>query len=321
MNTCKICNSYDEHKTYVVPEMMFGFPDNFQYFECANCGCLQIIDIPVNLAKYYPSNYYSYSKPNPVRRGWIKLFLKRQRLNYFLTGEKNLLGYILTKKYGPPELPFWVRQAELQWYYDILDVGSGAGSLLCSLRDEGFCKLTGVDPFIEEDIFYKNKVRIYKKHVSKLDGHFEFIMLNHSFEHIEDPLSLLRDLRRIIKPNRFILIRVPTVSSFAWRQYGTNWVQLDAPRHFFLHSLRSMEILAEHAGLAIDKIDYDSTDLQFWGSEQYIRNIPFTDTRSYFENPGNSIFSQDDIMRFQERAKELNMSNAGDQACFYMKKI
>jgi len=39
-------------------------------------------------------------------------------------------------------------------------------------------------------------------------------------------------------PGGWCVIRIPTVSSFAWEHYREQWVQLDAPRHFFLHKVR-----------------------------------------------------------------------------------
>ena len=48
--------------TYVVREMMYGFKDEFDYFECGNCGCLQIEQIPDDLSKYYPENYWQFEE-------------------------------------------------------------------------------------------------------------------------------------------------------------------------------------------------------------------------------------------------------------------
>lgn len=47
---------------HILPEMMFGFGEEFAYFECSKCGCLQISEIPVDISKYYPSDYYSFSQ-------------------------------------------------------------------------------------------------------------------------------------------------------------------------------------------------------------------------------------------------------------------
>ena len=117
-----------------------------------------------------------------------------------------------------------------------------------------------------------------------------------------------------------ILVRVPLVSSYAWEKYAVAWVQLDAPRHFFLHSPRSLARAAEQAGLRIVQVTYDSTDFQFWGSEQYLRDIPLLGKGSYGQGLEGSIFSPEEIQRYRTLADELNANERGDQAAFYLKR-
>ena len=60
-----------------IKEMIFGFRDEFTYFECSKCGCLQIMQIPRNMGKYYPSNYYSFKKldnqNNFIKKYWKEI--------------------------------------------------------------------------------------------------------------------------------------------------------------------------------------------------------------------------------------------------------
>lgn len=60
---CRICGTEAEHKEYHVKEMFFGTGEEFTYFECEQCQCMQIAAIPDNLGDYYGSGYYSFSKP------------------------------------------------------------------------------------------------------------------------------------------------------------------------------------------------------------------------------------------------------------------
>lgn len=60
MMKCRICGNNKNNKIYQVKEMMFGFRDKFDYFQCATCNCLQISEIPCEISKYYPDNYYSF---------------------------------------------------------------------------------------------------------------------------------------------------------------------------------------------------------------------------------------------------------------------
>jgi hypothetical protein len=97
-------------------------------------------------------------------------------------------------------------------------------------------------------------------------------------------------------------------------------VQLDAPRHFYVHSVESVKMLAERAGFELETVGYDSTAFQFWASEQYALDIPLYDTRSYLVSPKKSIFSKAQIATFEKRAIELNDAKLGDQAAFYLRK-
>ena len=81
-----------------------------------------------------------------------------------------------------------------------------------------------------------------------------------------------------------------------------------------------MELLAEHAGFEIESVEFDSGILQFWGSEQYIQDIPLSDSKSYKNGIDDSIFSEDDIKNFRMKARELNKTKEGDQACFLLRK-
>ena len=125
---------------------------------------------------------------------------------------------------------------------------------------------------------------------------------------------------RLLKPEGVALVRIPVADSWAWRHYGADWVQLDPPRHLFLHTRRSMDLLAAAAGLKVERVVHDSTAFQFWGSEQYRRGIPLQDPRSYARNPRASAFSAGEIRTFEARAAELNACGEGDQACFYLRR-
>ena len=46
---CRICENTEHNTTYEVREMMLGLRDMHTYFECANCGCLQIANVPENI--------------------------------------------------------------------------------------------------------------------------------------------------------------------------------------------------------------------------------------------------------------------------------
>ncbi len=314
-NVCKICNNSSNNKVHKAREMMFGLKEEFEYLECGNCSCLQLISIPESLAKYYPENYYSYHNKGEdhfIQKSLLKSLkrsFKSKTLNSYLKGN-SLLGSFVNSKYKS-YYP-WIKQGELNQNSNILDLGCGKGELLLRMYNDGFRKLNGADPFIEKDINYNCGITIHKKSIDQVQGPYDLVMMHHAFEHMENPAWVLEKINNVLSKNGKVIIRIPVAGSYAWRKYYTNWVQLDAPRHIFIHSIQSMKLLCAQTGFELSDVIYDSYELQFSGSEMYLRDIPLTSEKK--------IFSQEQIDQFNQWSRELNKINDGDAACFYLTK-
>ena len=94
--SCRICKNKDNHSYYTAKEMMYGYRETFNYFQCGNCKCLQIVDIIDDMSKYYPSNYYSFSKYSGKDflgfSGWIK----KKRYDYTIINDSIFKKIFLT---------------------------------------------------------------------------------------------------------------------------------------------------------------------------------------------------------------------------------
>jgi len=319
MSACRICGNRRDNRDFVLTEKMFGTGDAFDYFQCADCGCLQIADLPDRVNDLYGNGYYSFAPPKSLFDNPLKAGLKRLRTRCALAG-KSLLPALFLKLYPPPEYFEWLRRTGARRRSAILDVGCGGGDLLVRLRKDGFENLTGVDPHIAADTVYDNGVVIYKKRVSEVTGPFDVIMLHHSFEHMPDPVGVMGELQRIASAHGHLVIRVPVATAQVWHDYGADWVQLDAPRHFFLHTEKSMTAIARRSGFRVEEIVYDSDAFQFWGSEQYRQGIALGAPNSLANGLRGSIFTKEQIAAYQSAAEALNRQGKGDQACFYLRK-
>jgi hypothetical protein len=173
---------------------------------------------------------------------------------------------------------------------------------------------------LNQDIEFRPGAWVHKSDISNQTGKWDFILFNHSLEHMIDPFTPLMEARQRLESNGHCIVRIPVSSSHAWETYGIHWAALDAPRHLFLHSHDSMRILAEKTGFKISGEVQDSDTFQFWASEQAKQGITQRGERSWATSPDQSIFTRDQINSFKAQAKELNRNGRGDQTGFILKK-
>jgi SAM-dependent methyltransferase len=302
--------------------MRLGTREQFKYLECSNCGCLQILDPPTDLSKYYPSTYGPFEgHRNAAPDSLLMRWARRKRAEYALSG-KCLFGRLIALAKPIPWFYDQLRRCGEHLNSRILDLGCGGGSLLTSLYRDGFRCLLGVDAFVpQENIQGIGGFRILKGTVDDLAGEepFDLIMMHHSLEHMPDHLHVLQSVHALLKPQAFLWIRTPVIG-YGWRQYGVNWLRVEPPLHLFLHSIKSMRILCDQSGFKIEHISYDSTEHLFLGSEQYARDIAICDPNSWWVDPKRSIFTAEQVEAFKAKTRELNERGDGDQASFCLRR-
>lgn len=315
--SCRICGNATGNKSFIARELAYRMLDEFEYVECGACGCLQIAEVPPDLPRYYPGNYYSFAKgkgrfnlPKVLRYLW----------RVVKQGNFRTVFSRFHRLRTPPDYMVYLKEGRIRLDSRILDVGCGSGALIFQMAHAGFKNLTGIDPFFGGESFQHPAIQVHKKSVFEIEGAYDFIMLHHSFEHMENPKAVLSRVQELLADKGSLLIRIPVAGCFAWKKYGVNWMQLDAPRHLFLQTPASMRILADAAGLELESIVFDSNESQFLGSEQNLRGIALWDPNSYMINPSGSEFSEEQVDEYVRRARELNASGEGDTACFMLRK-
>lgn len=315
---CRVCGNKEGNKDYSAREMMLGTRHEFDYFQCASCGCLQIAKVPENLGDYYPEGYYSFRKRSVLSRNLLRALIDRRRVEYHLGG-RSLVGRLADRLAQPLIYPEWVKLAGVSRESRILDVGCGGGKLLIRMALGGFRNCMGLDPFLTEDLQYPNGVSVYKRNLIEFsESHpepFDLIMFHHSFEHLVNGLEILQAAAGLLNKGGCVLIRIPLADSYCWEHYRENWVNLDAPRHLYLHTNKSMGLLADQAGLVVERVVYDSNYSQLSGSELYKKGISMDRHKTT-----KGVFSAEQLARFREQAQCLNASGKGDIAAFYLRK-
>lgn len=276
-------------------EMMVGTREEFAYWDCVACGCLQIVAAPEDMSKYYPSDYYSFSLRAAAWKGWYyrSLFVAPLLMRRLRRCSPDLASVIASKPKPGAR---------------ILDVGCGGGGLVGILRILGFEAL-GIDPHLKT-----NTPFVQRASLNDVSGEWDMVMFHHSLEHMVNHAEVLRCARNKLRAGGLCLVRIP-VATWAWEHYGRDWVQLDAPRHFIVHTPRSFELTAKAARLRIERIVFDSDEFQFYGSELYRRDVPLVGSG------GKMAFSRKEIRQFRAQAEDLNRRQAGDQAAFFLRPV
>lgn len=276
-HNCRICGYCGTAKTITAYEMYMGTKEPFEYFICPSCGCLEIDCIPDNLGDYYNNDSY-YSFDKPQIKTYKGTDIHSER---------------------------------------VLDVGCGNGFWLCERAAEGYVSLTGCDPFLKDDLFYENGVKIYKKTIHEMDGEYDLILLQDSYEHVTDPHEVLDSVYRLLSTDGTLIMSFPMFPNMAFEMFGENWVQLDAPRHLTLFSEKSLAYLADLHGFDVQGIKYNSNNGMFARSFLYSKGVPLAkqDDEVYAK-----FFKQDELDEMERNAQIANENHCADHAIVYFKK-
>ena len=312
MEKCRICNNEKNNKKYLVKERQLNQGETFEYLYCAKCGTLQLMYIPDNIGEYYSNSYYAFREDDSLKKDkYLNLLLK---LFIMIESRFEGLSDIFEKFQGTKVYQLKSLSGSKVCFKDsILDVGCGTGNWLQYLSAIGFENLTGLDLFA--DPIKDRKWKFIKGEITELPNKetYDYVFLNHSFEHMNNPNEALSKIHYILKREGTCVIRIPVIGKKAWRTYKENWYQIDAPRHIFLYSVKAFNYLAKKSGFKLIKVKYDSIETQFRASEYYQK----TDWNL------DEIYRRTDSKRqsYVKKAIEANRCNDGDQAIFYLKKL
>jgi 2-polyprenyl-3-methyl-5-hydroxy-6-metoxy-1,4-benzoquinol methylase len=142
-----------------------------------------------------------------------------------------------------------------------LDVGCGIGNVVAAMS------LLGMEAEgIETSIAAAGKAQSLGRKVFSgtlyeakyVNSTFDSIAMIHVLEHIPEPINLLQECYKILKPNGILTIGVPNLDSLIFCYIGKYWSQLHLPAH--LHHFRSHSLLkaAHLANFTVAKIFTES---------------------------------------------------------------
>jgi 2-polyprenyl-3-methyl-5-hydroxy-6-metoxy-1,4-benzoquinol methylase len=231
---CPLC-SFDEYKTvFSRPDHTHGVTDEiFNVVKCQRCGLVFINPRPTEeeISNYYPAEFYD-TEISP------ELLLK---------SKKNVLEgkFKFIENLEPGRL---------------LDIGCQKGEFLYYAANRGW-DVQGVDfSNLPPNLFNMPIFYGLLEDAPFADNSFDVITLWAVLEHLHDPVQMLNNVCRLLKPGGSVYILVPNFNSIPGRFLR----QDDIPRHLIMFTKRTFELAAEKAGLKTNKFVF--SDNIFSGS-------------------------------------------------------
>lgn len=130
----------------------------------------------------------------------------------------------------------------------VVDIGPGRGEYIEKLRRLG-CNAIGVESDKMTCAMLKKKgvpvVSATLESACLASESVAFISMQHVIEHLPDSLRTIDECYRVLKPGGKLVVRTPNCISLGHKVFGSDWFALEAPRHLYIFSPRSIRLLSK----------------------------------------------------------------------------
>ncbi len=182
---------------------------------------------------------------------------------------KDVFAY--EKEYFTERNDYIARKAEFTGYFGgildeiqaykscgrLLDVGCGPGLLLNVARERGYA-VSGCD--ISEWATNYASTQGWDISAGELesihfpDKHFDVVIINHTLEHVPQPVPMLRETRRILADDGILVVGVPNFASLMAQLLRFHWAGLVPDQHRWHFEPRTLKMMLAHAGFQIRRL-------------------------------------------------------------------
>ena len=142
----------------------------------------------------------------------------------------------------------------------LAEIGGGYGFLLAEFKKDGWDVL-GVEPDAYGCRYAKEKhgIDVFNgilENAGISDESFDVVLLNHVIEHLDDPLGLLREINRVLKPNGHFVIETPRYDSLMFKLLGRRERSVNCDGHIYFFTTQTLKNLYEAAGFRQVDLSY-----------------------------------------------------------------
>ncbi|MBP2688018.1 MAG: putative S-adenosylmethionine-dependent methyltransferase [Deltaproteobacteria bacterium] len=261
VSDCYLCGSRGDLLYQGLSDKLFGTPGAWNLKRCPGpeCGLIWLDPMPTreDIGKAYRTYYTHHSGASAggrkidwpsialtkISKPLYKLFMRVIGLRRFEKRWQERSGRMFLED-PPPG-------------HRLLDVGCGGGDLLARMRRSGwYVEGVDVDAAALDQARLKHGLRVYLGSLEDLrfpEDSFDAITMNHVIEHVHEPVPMIRECFRLLRPGGRLVLVTPNSNSMGHREFGSCWRGLEPPRHLHLFTMRTLAECATRAGfLSVD---------------------------------------------------------------------
>lgn len=295
---CPACGGRDISNSFHATDNWGMVPEwsgqEFTYAQCKECRLyyLNPRPNPRSMQRYYADGYISHTSAlgvDEVTAGAPPILQSDAREVVSLTGQ--IKEWLYMNRWGSSAQVRWKKRLlisflKLLWNISAeplffhgrdkmcLDYGCGIGGYAASMKANGW-KSFGMDVNINA-IMQASKISRIPAGVSCAEqipvksGSMDAVTMNYVLEHLYNPVAVITDVNRILKPYGTFMLSVPNAKSITLRLEKEYWIGADAPRHLAIWTPESICSLLSNSGFNVDWIyNISSTSsitaaIEFW---------------------------------------------------------
>jgi len=241
---CPICQGRDLTLQFSgITDRLGIVKDLFDFYRCLDCQSVSVQPLPKKheIPSFYPEAY-SVEGPQGGKTisDWIRL-LEWKMLNcrIYRAGAASVV-HMTGLRSG-----------------NILEIGCSSGYQLVEFKKHGAFDLRGVDIDHAAIEHARTKLHLNVLDRSVLEANlpassFDLVLMFNVLEHLVNPVEVLAEVHRLLRPGGYLAIKTPMIDSLQARLFRRRWVcLLEVPRHVVLPSMKGIERLVESTGFKL----------------------------------------------------------------------
>lgn len=262
---CGQCGDAGETLYRGLGDRLFGAPGRWDLNECVRCKLIWLNPRPASedIGKLYGDAYLTHSTGGtPGRLASLRRLLRNAvlagGLGYEVVAPTGVLSRLMGRALGRIGPIRELVAASVMWLEPsgggrLLDVGAGNGWFVARMRDLGW-DAQGVEPdpaavrVAGEELGVEIKCSTLEASAYP-DESVDVITLAHVIEHLPDPISTLKECRRILRLGGRVVITTPNTRSLGRRLFREDWLHWSIPQHMTLFCPSALENFVVQAGL------------------------------------------------------------------------